>query len=193
MKSKKYSERLFLAIELPRFARDQLVEARKIWRKQLSKDVRWVPPLQLFLPIRYLGELPVSKSKQLCRKLEKLSRETSPIQLSVDQIGGAPSQEEAKRLWLGFEPSAELENFRKAIENCCRELKIEADKKPFESRITLSRSSDSQPVPKLQVKNHLKGFKVKGVSLIESRLGQNGPSYHPVRKFALTAEQNAET
>ena len=188
MKSKKYSERLFLAVELPRFARDQIMEARKLWRKQLQGDVRWVPPQQLFLPLRYLGELQVSKSKQLCRKLEQLCRETSPIQLSVDRIGGAPSDAEAQRLWLGFEPSNELENFRIAIEGCCRELKIDADKKPFGYRLTLSRSSQPQTIPNLNVKNNLKGFKVKGISLIESRTGQDGPSYHTLRKFALSGE-----
>ena len=145
------------------------MEARKLWRKQLQGDVRWVPPQQLFLPLRYLGELQVSKSKQLCRKLEQLCRETSPIQLSVDRIGGAPSDAEAQRLWLGFEPS-------------------NADKKPFGYRLTLSRSSQPQTIPNLNVKNNLKGFKVKGISLIESRTGQDGPSYHTLRKFALSGE-----
>lgn len=185
MKSRKFSQRLFLATVLPRFAREQIIEARTRWRKQLDGDVRWVPPLQLFLSLRFLGELEVSKSKKLSNKLSKLCTSTSPIQLTIDKVGGSPNLEEATNLWLGLEASPELAELRNAIEQSCSELKISKDKKPFQPRIALSRTSGPLAVPELKIKSHLKGFKVKSISLFESRLGQNGPSYHVLRKFSL--------
>jgi 2'-5' RNA ligase len=188
MKPRKFSDRLFLAVVLPRFAREQIMEQRKKWRKQLKGDVRWVSPLDLFLPLRYIGELEMKKSKKLSSKLQKLCASTSPIQLVVDGIGTAPNAEEAKVIWLGLEQSTELAALRDGIEVSCTELKIARDKKPFQHRINLSRTSDPQAVPKLPIKQQLKGFKVKTISLMESRTGQNGPSYHVLRKFTLSAE-----
>lgn len=186
MKTRKFSERLFLAVELPRFAREQIVLARKKWRKQLDQDVRWVPPLNLHLTLRYLGEVEVSKSKQLCSKLDHLSAETKAFLLSVDKVGASPSNSEAKSIFLRFEESPELQKFLQQIEGFCNELKLPKDKKPFEPKISLSRVFEPQPVPPLQIKPELKGFKLKNFALVESRLGQNGPSYYPLRRFELS-------
>lgn len=186
VKSRKFSERLFLAVELPRFAREQIVELRKTWRKQLEEDVRWVPPLNLNLPLRYLGELDVSKSKQLCTRLDTLAQATPAFQLSVDKVSASPSHSEAKIFWLGLKDSQELRALLNGIEECCFQLRLPKDKKPFEPRINLSRTSEPQKLPPLQVKE-LKGFKVKNFVLIEGRLGQSGPTYHQLRKFELQA------
>ena len=185
MKSKKYSERLFLAVELPRFAREAIVEKRKTWRKQLEDDVKWIPPLNLRLVLRYLGEIEVSKSKQLCKKLETLAAGTEAFQLSVENVGCSPSYTEATSLWLGFEQSEELRALLKEIGAICGQLKLPADKKPFEPRIPLSRTSDPQHIPVLSTKPEFKGFMVKSLALVESRMGPNGPTYHPLRKFTL--------
>jgi 2'-5' RNA ligase len=185
MKPRKFSERLFIVADLPRFVREQIVEARKVWRKQLSGDVRWVSPQNLFLPLRYLGELERSKSKKLSAKLEKACASIAPIQLVVDRTGASPSASEAKSIWLGLQHSKELKELQDLIEACCAELKIARDKKPFQSRINLSKTSEPQAVPELPIEQRLKGFKVQAISLMESRSGQTGPSYHIIRKFNL--------
>ena len=185
MSKKRYTERVFIAVELPRFAREVLSEKRKVWRKQLDQDVKWVPTQQLRLILRYLGELEVSKSKQFCKNLEAYATICEPFQLSVADIGCTPSQEEATALWLGFERSDELLRLRSEVDAICQRLKLPADKKPFEARITLSKTSEPQRIPPLTVKPDFKGFMVRSLSLVESKSGQNGPTYHPLRKFNL--------
>lgn len=188
MDKRKYTQKLFLGIELPRFAREQIVIARKTWRKQITGDVRWVPPLNLNLVLRYLGELPVSKSKSLGKKLTQLSKEIKPFQMSVEGVGCVPNQKEAKSVYLGFEEPESLRLFRDQIEEYCLKIQIPRDKKPFVPRVTLGRSTEPQALPSLRIKPELKGFMVRNFSLIESRLGQNGPSYHQLRKFELSGE-----
>jgi len=185
MSKKRFTERVFVAVELPRFARETLAEKRKVWRKQLEQDVKWVPTQQLRLILRYLGELEVSKSKQFCKNLEAYAAICKPFQLSVAEIGCTPSREEAIALWLSFERSDELVRLRSEIDAICQRLKLPADKKPFESRITLSKTSEPQRIPSLSVKPDFKGFKVRSLSLVESKKGQNGPTYHVLRKFTL--------
>lgn len=185
MKPRKFTDRLFLAAELPRFARERIMESRKKWRKQLQGDVRWVPPLNLFLKLRYLGELERKTSKQLSARLEELCAATPCIQLVVEGVGVSPNPAEATQIWLGLERSAELTNLRNSIEDGCRSLQIAKDKKPFQHRINLSKTSPPQAVGDLQIKNVLKGFRLKNIALMESRTGQNGPSYHTLRKFSL--------
>jgi RNA 2',3'-cyclic 3'-phosphodiesterase len=185
MKPRKFTDRLFLAAELPRFARERIMESRKKWRKQLTGDVRWIPPLNLFLQLRYLGELERGTSKKLSARLEELCASTPAIQLAVDGIGVSPNSSEATQIWLGLEESAELTNLRNSIEDGCRSLKIGNDKKAFQHRINLSKTSEPQAIPELHIKQMLKGFKLKNIALMESRTGQNGPSYHTLRKFSL--------
>lgn len=185
MRPTRYSERVFLAIELPRFARDTLLEKRKLWRKQLDEDVKWLPPLNLRLVLRYLGDLQVSKSKQFCTRLEKMLKEFGSFQVSTDKVGCTPSASEATSLWLGVDGGEKLHQLRVEIDGLCAQLKLPPDKKPFEPRIALSRTSDAQRVPTLTVRPELKGFVVKTVSLVETRTGQNGLSYHPRRRFSL--------
>lgn len=188
MDKRKYTQRMFLGLELPRFAREQIVTARKTWRKQIEGDVRWVPPLNLNLVLRYLGELPVTKSKNLGKKLAQLSKQIKPFQISVVGLGYLPTQKEAKSVYLGFEEPEPLRLFRDRIEDYCQKVQIPRDKKPFEPRLTLGRATEPQNLPDLRIKPSLKGFTVRSFSLIETRAGQNGPSYHPLRKFELTGE-----
>ena len=122
MSKKKFTQKLFLAIELPRFAREQIMEARKTWRKQVKHDVKWVPPLNLNLALRYLGEIPVTKSKSLSKQLNKIASETKAFQISVDGVGTLPSQEEAKLVYLGFNEPKELTKLRGDIEEYCLKL-----------------------------------------------------------------------
>ena len=110
---KKYSDRLSLAIELPRFAREQILQSRKHWRKQLSADVRWTPPLSLHLSLRYLGELNVSLSKNLSKRLTNLVKETPIFQLSLKGVGASPSEKEAEFIFLEFSEPKELSDLEK--------------------------------------------------------------------------------
>lgn len=184
-KSKKYTEDLFLAVELPRFARERIMEARKTWRKQLAEDVRWLPAQSLFLPLRHLGEIPVSKSKQLSGKLQKLCAELPLIQLAVDKIEAEPTKDEARFVFLAMERSEELNALRTSIDAFCRELALEKSAKPVERRIALSKNSEPQKLPTLDIKKHLKGFKAKELSLVETRPGPKGPTYRTLKKFPL--------
>lgn len=188
MDKKKYTQRLFLSIELPRFAREQIVQARKTWRKQIEGDVRWVPPLNLNLVLRFLGELPVSQSKSLGKKLDQLSSQTKAFQMSVAGVGFLPSQMEAKSVYLELEEPEPLRLLREQIDEYCRKVQIPRDKKPFEPRVTLGWCSEPQSMPQLRIKPGLKGFMVRTYSLMEARQGQKGPSYHQLRRFSLSGE-----
>jgi RNA 2',3'-cyclic 3'-phosphodiesterase len=185
VKNKKFSERLLLAVELPRFAREHLVQGRKTWRKKIDGDIRWLPPLNLHLTLRFLGELEVSKSKLLSKNLATLAADTPVFQVSIGKLCALPTPKEARVVCLTIEDSDHLLKLVNDIESACQQLQLPKDKKSFQSQITLARSSEPQEIPDLKLSPGLKGFMVKNFSLIESRLGQNGPTYHPLKKFEL--------
>ena len=185
MEKKKFSSRLLLAIDLPRFAREAVGEARKRWRKKLKKDVKWLPPGQLRLNIRSLGEMPVSKSKALSKRLEQFAKNTPSFQLTVDSIGASPSEDEAVWFWLGFERTIELDHFLEAIDDECHKSRVWKDRIPFKPSFILGQGFEPQKLPDLEIKSQFKGFKVRGFALYESRPGAQGPTYHQLRKFTL--------
>ncbi len=182
-KPKRYTQKLSLAIEMPRFVREQLMANRKQWRKQLEHEVRWESPKSLRMPLRYLGELEIGRSKALCKNLAALAENLAVFQLTVERLGGTPHSRAAKSVWLSFFKSEELSGFLRKVEEVCREMRLPRDRKPFAPRVTLGRSIEPQDISALETE--LKGFKVKSFQLLESRQGPAGATYHTVRKFSL--------
>ena len=190
--TRRYSQQLLLTIEPPRFLREALVRERKKWRKQLEQDARWVPALALHLTLRHLGELEVSKSKLLSKKLTSAVAGIEPFQVSLAGLAGYPSLDQARTLFLDVNQCKPLKALLGAVEGCCRQLALGKAKHPFESRIVLARCKEPQSFAELELPPELLGFTVRSVSLLESRSGQNGLTLHPLRRFELGSATNAE-
>ena len=94
--------RLFVGVELPEDVRERVAA--------LCAGVpgaRWVPPENLHLTLRFIGEVDGGEADDIYHALSAVRPRSFDITLSG--VGHFGSSSEVKSLWVGVERNAELE------------------------------------------------------------------------------------
>lgn len=93
------TSRLFTAIPLSRDVRAH-VASIALELSQGVEEVRWVPPENLHVTLRFLGDFPDSKVPDMVGWMQKASAHL-PFELDIGGVGGFPSQGSARVIWVG--------------------------------------------------------------------------------------------
>ncbi|HTY20569.1 MAG TPA: RNA 2',3'-cyclic phosphodiesterase [Geobacteraceae bacterium] len=129
--------RLFVAIDLP----EQVKEAvTGIFNRGLA-GARWVPPEQLHLTLRFIGDCAERTFEEIRGGLS--APKSAPFPLTIRGIGHFPPRGEPRVLWVGVEDSVELSTLQAKIEREIVSAGIEADKRRFSPHITIARLKDT--------------------------------------------------
>jgi 2'-5' RNA ligase len=102
--------RLFVGVELPEDVRERI--------SALCAGVpgaRWVPPENLHLTLRFIGEVDNGEADDIYHALSAVRPRSFDITLSG--VGHFESGGEVRQLWVGVERSAELVALRSRIES----------------------------------------------------------------------------
>lgn len=132
--------RAFIAIELPSLLQEAIEKQTSRLRQTLGSDIiRWVPPENMHLTLKFLGDIATSHVDFL---KQLLTREAS-IHLQFDlQIGGLGSYPNSRRprvLWAGLHAPADLAALQKSIEAGTTRLGYEQEERAFSPHLTLGR------------------------------------------------------
>ena len=169
--------RLFVAIELP--------EQIRLACERLQQDVldaRWVPPENMHLTLRYLGNVNGADFQDLLPALADAF--TPPFEIEVAGVGHFESRQVPTALWAGIKPSADLKRLQLKVERAVRSCGLPPETRKFMPHITLARLGAADP---LQVRNFLQRHalfapgqvRVEGFTLFSSHLGKGDPHYRP--------------
>ena len=121
--------RLFVAIDLP----EQVKEAVTGIVHRGVAGARWVPPEQLHLTLRFIGDCDERTFQEIRGGLSALK--SAPFPLTIRGIGHFPPRGEPRVLWVGVEDSVELSTLQAKIEREIVSAGIEADKRRFSPHI----------------------------------------------------------
>ncbi len=124
--------RLFVAIDFPTAIRDRLAG--------LCRGVpgaRWVPPDQLHLTLRFIGEVDGPTFHDVAEALHAVH--LPRFELQLEGVGHFPPGGEPRVLWAGIAPSDILARFRKAIERAVVDAGVAPDARRFTPHVTLAR------------------------------------------------------
>jgi RNA 2',3'-cyclic 3'-phosphodiesterase len=170
--------RCFLAIELSKEAREEIVKIQQEIKKYVKG--KFVEPENLHLTLEFFGELndeQVNKIKQILKELK-----FEKFQASLGKIGFFPNDDFIRVIWVSLESDKikELHNKIKGL------LNIKEDK--FESHITIARIKNIKnkeeyikKVKEISIKPI--EFKVSSFSFKKSTLTEKGPIYENIVKF----------
>lgn len=128
--------RLFVGVELPDDVRERLAA--------LCAGVpgaRWVPPENLHLTLRFIGEVAGDEADDIYHALSAVRPRSFDITLSG--VGHFETGGEVRQLWAGVERSAELVALRDRIESTLVRLGLEPDGRRFTPHVTLARLRDT--------------------------------------------------
>ena len=127
--------RLFVAIDLP----DRIKQAVAGICRGVP-GVRWLPPDQLHLTLRFIGE---TEDAAIATIRSGLAAITSPaFPLSLREMGCFPSPRRPRVLWVGLSGGAPLMQLQHDVETALVAAGLPPEERPFSPHITLARLRD---------------------------------------------------
>lgn len=190
--------RAFLAIEVNEAARASLTGLIHRLRKGPSK-VSWVPPENLHLTLRFLGDVPPSLLDDLSAELTSTLREIETFDLRLAGVGVFPDPRRPSVIWAGVHtPPAALAYVHGAAEHAAQAIGLDKEPRPFRPHITLgrvrTRTRSRDLIETLKQESDFEGgeFPVRTVSLFSSHLAPSGVQYQKIRGFPLACSSLSE-
>ncbi len=188
--------RLFIAIELPDSIRDQIIGAIDRLQQVVPRHaIRWIPPENLHLTLKFLGEVPETQINRIRINLEHAVRGHQIFAFTVSGAGCFPTPKKPRVLWLGLHEKGDaLVSLRNTVEQHIAPLGFPTEKRPFSPHLTIGR-----------VKRHIKGktlseigdgvetatigelakWQCESVNLMQSTLSSDGARYTCLSQISL--------
>lgn len=183
--------RLFVAIELPERIRTAVADLSGRLRGELPR-ARWVATANLHLSLVFLGDVGEPRLPALATGLGSAITGRAPFALQLYGSGCFPPRGRARVAWLGFDDSPAVVELQAAVATAVRAaIGLEPDRRPFHPHLTVARCSPLWPPAAGRRWTEAvdgavgEAFRVDSVALIRSRLGEGGPRYSNLHRFAL--------
>lgn len=179
-------QRLFVALALPAIVRHELAGARAP-----LAGVRWTPPENLHLTLRFIGDCDEARREAMSAALGRVRVE--PFILPVGGLGVFPSRGRAKVVWVGLgNAHTRLFQLRKQVDEALLSVDLTLDVHSFQPHITLGRLTETCEAKELTkfLARHARfeapPFRVDEFHLMASELRADAaPRYEIVQTFAL--------
>jgi 2'-5' RNA ligase len=196
--------RLFVAIPMPEEICVKVLPAQAELEKAASKArIRWTPPEQFHLTLRFLGDVHSDRVEALTDALRHACLRFKPLRLQASGIGFFPNPKYPRVVWVGLTSTSdisgpqpdELAALQQAVQDACQEFTSEPADKKFSGHITLGRIKainrhDAQALSKAADSMAVRSFgqwTAENVELVRSELGQNGATHQTLTKIPLTS------
>jgi 2'-5' RNA ligase len=178
--------RLFVALDLPAEIKSRLAA--------LSGGIpglRWVPPENYHLTLRFIGEVNRPGAEEVDEALAMIR--ARPFDLTLGGLGIFERQGRVQSLWVGAERSSGLAHLQAKVETALQRAGLEPERRRFAPHVTLARPDGVAPIDKLigfvQAHNlfRTEPVRVERFILFSSHLGRARASYTPEVEYDLAA------
>src|SRR3954451_13378205 len=173
--------RLFVAVPIPRPAREQILKLLGQLREG-GWPVRWVHDENLHMTLKFFGEVNDERLDVITEALRFAAAGAGPLSLRLGDLGAFPSRSRPRILWVGLEAPPSLELLQDRIERGCEAIGFPPEGAPFQPHVTLGRVREGQRLPTRGLDDHADGFErvpfvAQELVLYESLLTTGGPRY----------------
>jgi 2'-5' RNA ligase len=178
--------RLFVALALPDNIRWQL----RLISGGLAGAGRWVPPENLHITLRFLGDVDGRESDYVDAALAGIRAPRFSVRLKG--VDAFTSSQRVKAVYAGIEKQPALQHLHDKVESAVVRAGLEPEGKKYTPHVTLTRPKDT-PLSKLQhyLAEHslfkTEPFEVTHFTLYASELGSEQSVYTALRSYALSA------
>ncbi len=133
--------RTFIAVPISLKIASRLERAQLACRDVARLRVSWVPPEQMHVTLKFLGEIPYETLPDVTRTLEAATREVKPFRIRVARLGTFPDSESPKVIWAGVEdePAGLLATLAETLNHELIPLGIRRERRPFSAHVTVGR------------------------------------------------------
>lgn len=133
--------RCFLAIPITGAARSELATVIGRWQGMFDDSVRWMPPDQLHLTVRFIGNLDSLELLQVCNRLREIEHTIAPVTVELSTFGTFPESGPPRVVWAGVnDPQSELAGLHKLLDRELEQLGFRGERRVYHPHITLGRA-----------------------------------------------------
>ena len=182
--------RTFVAVETPGTVCQTLAATIDRLRGS-AKGVRWVRPEGIHLTLKFLGDVDAAQIPDLLGVVQRVAEQVAPFTLQTGGVGGFPSRDRARVLWVGIEGEVgALEELQAGVERGLQFLGFSPDRRKYSAHLTVGRARRG-PVA---LPEGLEGpvetvrFRVERVNVMKSDLKPDGAVYTVLGCGMLGAE-----
>lgn len=178
--------RSFIAVEIPLEIQQNIYKATSNLRKEIDTLVRWVPPENMHLSLKFLGDVSPSNVEFLMQMLRNEAENVNCFTIHVTGLGSFPNLKRPRVIYIGIHAPAGLEALHRGIESASRRLGYESEERPFSPHLTMGRVKQSATVTDQQkIRRCIEGTqvdvlgtaRVDSVHLYKSELKPSGSVY----------------
>lgn len=179
---KNMRHRIFIAVNLPKEIRKQLVNYQSKWPEL---PIKWTKPENLHITLIFLGDVNDSELVEICKTSKEIIEQHDSLGINLNQICyGPPKKMPPRMIWVKGQKSQELSDLKKDLESALLEkVNFHQENRAFSPHITLGRIrtwdwSKIEPEERPEVNEIIDlGFEVGSIDVMESELKKDGPKY----------------
>lgn len=178
--------RAFIAVEIPHDIQQNIHKETAAIRAQIGGRVRWVPPENMHLTLKFLGDVSASNVEFLIQMLRNEAEQVGCFNLHLAGLGSFPNRKRPRVIYIGIQAPAALEALQRGIESALRRLGYESEDRPFSPHLTLGRvKQHSTAADQQEIRRCIEGTqvdvlgtaRVDSVHLFKSELKPTGSVY----------------
>jgi 2'-5' RNA ligase len=185
--------RTFIAVEIDPAVTGRAIEVIDRLR-EAPVDVKWVEPENMHLTVKFLGDVDISDSYEICKAAARAVRDMEPFDLDVRGVGAFPNLQRPRTIWLGGgegeEQMAELAN---RLDDELFKVGFRKEGRRFQTHLTLGRVHSERGPAMAELSGLLQQYAdleiglapIDEVVVFSSTLTRTGPIYDPLGRARL--------
>lgn len=177
--------RLFVALPLPAGVTAALARIQRG-----VPGARWVPPENMHLTLRFIGEADGAQFEDLVEALAEVT--VPPFTLDLAGTGHFETKRVPTVLWAGVRPSPELTRLQAKVERACQQAGFPPERRSFAPHVTLARLGATEIGRLTAFLQRYSLFEpgqvpVEGFNLYSSHLGKGQPIHRVEVEYLFDA------
>ena len=184
--------RVFCAIELPSSVREKISEHITRLRATVpGSTASWVRPDNIHLTLKFVGEIPSGRVKDLTQAAANTVDGFSPFEILLGDTGAFPTPGTPRVLWIGVaDHSGQLARLQAKLDEECLRLGFAREERVFSPHLTIARLRKPQGARALATGHKEMGFysnqmSVRELTVIRSELSSAGSNYSAISRHTL--------
>lgn len=185
------NKRVFIAADISDEARRWAAAYIDDLRRAFPQSgIRWVPPENMHLTLRFLGDTPEERIPKIAAELSRLMPDVQPITVATGENASFGGRVLVTKI---YDPNRKLADLNGKIESVCCNSGLEPETRKFDPHLTLARIKRPGVTPEIAAKHKNSRMEpvestIREIIIYESRLDPRGARYTPLHRIPLGAK-----